>query len=106
MLANKGDWVEIKSVILNATERDQKVPEDTKKVPLISYIQGFLEENSNIGDEVSITSIIGRRHVGTLVDSDPQFTHNFGKPIKELLTIGQELKTLLHLKEGSDSFNE
>lgn len=106
MKAIKGDWVEIEKVILEADERVAKLPEDTKMVPLISYVQGFLEKSSNVGDEASIISVIGRRHIGTLVNRKPKFTHHYGQPIQELLTVGRELNAILHEETGGDSDND
>lgn len=103
MRALKGDWVEIEQVILEANERVTKLPDDTKSVPLLSYVQGFLEENASVGDEVYITSVIGRRHHGTLVNVKPTFTHHYGEPIKELLPIGQELRTMLQKEIGGEA---
>ena len=40
------------------------------------------------GDEVTITSIIGRRHTGVLDCVNPSYSHSFGNTVPELLTIG------------------
>ena len=43
---------------------------------------------AHIGDEVTITSIIGRRHTGVLDCVNPSYSHSFGNTVPELLTIG------------------
>ncbi len=42
MKAKKGDWVKIHSIVLQPEERAPQVPEDTKKVPLETWVKGFL----------------------------------------------------------------
>jgi hypothetical protein len=34
MIAKKGDWVQIKRIVLKPEERSSNVPEDTSRVPL------------------------------------------------------------------------
>jgi|SRR5699024_2918896 len=96
MKALKNQWVEIEQTLIK--NRVARIPEDTKQVPLKSYIQGFIEEDAYEGDEVVIKTLINRKHTGILINSDPTFTHDFGKPIEELLSIGMELKK--ELKKG------
>ncbi|MGO1713197.1 MAG: 2-amino-4-oxopentanoate thiolase subunit OrtA, partial [Senegalia sp. (in: firmicutes)] len=43
-MAKKGEWVRIYNVVLEANERAQQVPDDTKKVPLEMWDKGFLLE--------------------------------------------------------------
>ncbi|AFM40851.1 hypothetical protein Desaci_1874 [Desulfosporosinus acidiphilus SJ4] len=98
--AVSGDWVEIWKVILEPGERASQVPEDTQKVPLEMRMRGFLvNERANLGESVSIRTRIGRLVEGKLVSLHPRYNHTFGEPQKELLAIGQELRTLLK-KEG------
>ncbi|MCG8569895.1 MAG: 2-amino-4-ketopentanoate thiolase [Spirochaetes bacterium] len=91
----KGTWVEIESIILPAGQRSPKVPEDTQKIPLQMRVRGYLENEANLGDEVTISTLIGRKLEGRLVEVNPGYTHTFGRPVLELLTIGQELKKIL-----------
>jgi hypothetical protein len=39
----KGTWVEIEQVVLQPAERSASLPEDTKKVPYILRVSGFLQ---------------------------------------------------------------
>lgn len=91
----KGTWVEIHSIVLKPEERSPKVPEDTKKIPLEMKARGFLNDDAKMGEQVKITTLAGRELEGELVEIDPGFTHTFGPPIMELLTIGNELKKII-----------
>ncbi len=86
----KGTWVEIEQVVLKPEERASSLPADTKQVPYILRVSGFLLEDAEIGQEVSIKTIIGRKLRGELKVINPSYRHNFGTVITELLTIGTE----------------
>jgi hypothetical protein len=91
--AVKGDLVQIHKVILTPEQRPEGLPESTKVVPYEGWIKGFLLENeANIGETVRIETFIGRELSGTLVEVNPAYSHNFGKPRLELLTIMKELE--------------
>lgn len=94
-LIEKGAWVEIYAVVLPAGERAPQVPEDTQKVPLEMRVKGFLVSSASPGDEVEIVTTVGRQLRGTLVEVNPAYTHQFGAPIPELLTIGGEVRAIL-----------
>lgn len=96
MIAKKGDWVQIQKTLLKPEERTAPLPEDTKKVPLQMRVKGFLiNETAQIGDEVEIETLIGRRVSGKLVSINPKYDHDFGEPVPELITIGIELRKIL-----------
>jgi 2-amino-4-ketopentanoate thiolase alpha subunit len=94
-IIKKGRWVEIYRVILPAGQRAPQVPDDTKKVPLEMRVKGFLEKDAEIGDEVRITTAVGREVAGKLVAVNPAYTHGFGEPIEELVTIGREVRRIV-----------
>ncbi len=94
-MAKRGDWVKVHSIVLKAEERSSHLPEDTKKVPLEMWINGFLTEDAKLGENVEITTLSGRMVKGTLVEVNPRYTHDFGEPIPELLRIGPNLKRIL-----------
>ena len=87
-LIPKGTWVEVRTTILEPSERAAAVPADTAATPLVQWISRFLDKKACIGDEVTITSIIGRRHIGVLDCINPSYSHSFGNTVPELLTIG------------------
>ncbi len=91
----KGQWVEIYRVVLSAGQRAPQVPDDTKKVPLEMRVKGFLEKDAEIGDEVLITTAAGRKVAGKLVAVNPAYTHGFGEPIGELMTVGREVRRIV-----------
>jgi len=95
MKAIKGDWVKIHNIVLNPDQRAPQVPEDTKQVPLEMWIKGFIENDAEMGDTVSITTYTGRKMEGTLVEIKPTYTHSFGDNVPELLQIGLQLREIL-----------
>lgn len=94
MKANKGDWVLIYNVVLDSSERAPQVPEDTKNVPLETWVKGFVNEEASIGDTVNITTITGRNVSGKLVDVNPYHKHDYGKCVPEILKIGLQLREI------------
>jgi hypothetical protein len=88
----KGTWVEIEQVVLQPAERSASLPEDTKKVPYILRVSGFLMLDANLGQQVQVRTIIGRVISGELKVINPSYRHGFGTVIPELLTIGTEFE--------------
>jgi hypothetical protein len=86
----KGTWVEIEQVVLQPAQRSASLPEDTKKVPYILRVSGFLQSDADLGDLVEIKTIIGRTIAGELKVILPSYAHSFGTVVPELLTIGTE----------------
>lgn len=86
----KGTWVEIEQVVLKPEERAASLPEDTKKVPYLLWVSGFLLEDAKIGQKVRVKTIIGRELSGELKVVNPSYHHSFGTVVFELLTIGTE----------------
>jgi hypothetical protein len=94
--AIKGQYVKIYKTILQPSQRAATVPEDTKKVPLEMWLNGFLvDDTATIGDEIEIKTVTGRSVKGKLVDCDPKYEHSFGKPIPELLEIGPKIRNFI-----------
>jgi hypothetical protein len=94
--AIRGDLVLIHKVILEPIQRPDTLPACTKAIPYECWIKGFLiDANANMGDEVRIKTFIGRELAGTLHSVNPIYDHDFGKPQKELLLIGTEVKAIL-----------
>ena len=94
--ALKGQWVKIHKIILDASQRAPNVPEDTKKVPLEMWLNGFLnQEEATLGEEIEIKTVIGRTMKGTLVAIDPVYDHSFGRQIPELISVGPEVREFI-----------
>ena len=51
-------------------------------------MSGFLAADARLGDEVTITSLIGHGHTGVLRAVNPSYEHSFGATVPELLHIG------------------
>lgn len=90
-----GRWVEIEQMVLKPAERAPQVPADTACVPLKLRTKGWLMAHADLGEQVEISTVIGRRLQGTLIRVDPAYTHDFGRPVAELLPVGSELRALL-----------
>lgn len=84
----QGTWVEIQKVLLEPGQRATNLPEETRAVPYVMRVRGFLTADAEIGDEVTVSSMIGREHTGELIDAEPAYTHTFGPVVPELLHIG------------------
>ena len=93
--AKKGDWVQIMQVILEPGQRAPKVPKDTRQVPLTLLVKGFLTQDANLGDTVTITTVIDRTISGKLVAVNPRYDHSFGAPPDGFMSMGGSLRRIL-----------
>ena len=85
-----GTWVEIEKILLRPEQRAPTLPEDTKQVPYVLNVNGFLLEDAELGSPARIRTLIGRELEGTLKTVNPSYSHSFGKVVPELLKIGLE----------------
>ncbi|RLP11358.1 2-amino-4-oxopentanoate thiolase subunit OrtA [Propionibacterium australiense] len=92
-MAPAGAWVEIERTVLTPDERAAGLPAETAGTPLLEWVDGFLEAEARVGEEVTIRTIIGREHRGTLRRINPGYTHSFGDTVPEILTIGTEYES-------------
>ena len=99
-MVTKNTWVQIKRIILTPENRAKNIPIDTSICPLTMWVKGFLLENANLGDEVSVKTVTGRIEFGTLEAVHPTYHHNYGEFVPELLVIDQMVKAVLF---GGDS---
>jgi len=93
--AKSGDWVQIFQVVLEPGQRAPKIPEDTSKVPLTRLVKGFLTGDANLGDTVTVTTLIGRTISGKLVAINPGYNHSFGEPPEGFMNISSKLRKVL-----------
>lgn len=98
MILKKGDYVEIKIKVLDPYERQENLPDDTKKLPYEGKVRGYLIYDTEIGKETEIETPIGRRVKGILLGIVKEYQHNFGEPIRELIDIGKKVRKK-YLKE-------
>ncbi|MGD9605317.1 MAG: 2-amino-4-oxopentanoate thiolase subunit OrtA [Bacilli bacterium] len=94
-MINKNAWVQIEKIVLNPDQRATNLPQDTKKVPLIMWVKGYLQNDGNMGDLVTIKTLTGRLEQGTLVAHNPAFKHDYGDFVPEILEINQMVKHIL-----------
>lgn len=94
-MVKKGQWVRIHKNILEPSERAPQVPDDTKECPLELWVKGRLQKDAEIGDEVEIITVTGRREVGKMIEEKPYYEHDFGKFVPELLEIDKQVRELL-----------
>ena len=94
--ARRGDWVRIHDIILTPEERLNRLPEDTRKVPLEMWVKGALvDESARPGDRVTVETATGRRTSGVLQEIAPAWDHGFGRHIPELEELGRRLRRTL-----------
>lgn len=91
-MIDKNTYVRIRRTLLKPEERAPNVPEDTKKVPLKMWAKGFLQEEADLFDIVTIKTITGRFETGRLKEANPPFKHNYGDFIPEIL----QLRDIIH----------
>lgn len=89
-IIKKGTWIEIEQIVLKPEERASALPEDTRNVPYVLHVSGFLLEDAALGQEARIRTVIGRELSGKLLVANPSYTHSFGDTVPELLVIGLE----------------
>jgi hypothetical protein len=94
-MVSKGTWVRIHRILLQPVERSANLPEDTRKVPFELWTKGFLEDDAELGDEVFVKTVTGRREHGTLDLVEPSPSHGFGAFVPELLEIDRIVRDLL-----------
>ncbi|MEG0391886.1 MAG: 2-amino-4-oxopentanoate thiolase subunit OrtA [Anaerovoracaceae bacterium] len=94
-MVQKGEWVRIHKIILSPEERAPQVPEDTKKVPLELWVKGYLSAPAELGEEVEIETVTGRKEQGTLIEVNPHYDHDYGTFIPELLEIDRQVRGIL-----------
>lgn len=93
----KGTYVEIEKVVLYPEERASHIPLDTKKIPLVMRVKGFLCEDSIEGQDVKITTMTKRLEIGKLINVKPFYSHTFGHFVDEVMEVRQHI-----LKEMED----
>ncbi len=90
-MAKKGDWVLLKSTILNPDERAPQVPGDTAQVPLLQWVKGHLLEDAQIGQTASALTLTGRTVTGEVTEVNPSYSHSFGSYLPELETVRRSI---------------
>nr|WP_321501035.1 2-amino-4-oxopentanoate thiolase subunit OrtA [uncultured Dethiosulfovibrio sp.] len=93
--AKKGDWVQVKQIVLPPEGRAPQAPEDTKATPLLLWVKGFAKSDGAMGDEISVETLTGREVKGELSAINPRYVHDFGDFVPEFLVIDVQLRSLM-----------
>lgn len=94
-MIKKGEWVLIHRNVLEPSQRAPQVPEDTKQVPLELWVKGYLQQDANVGDEVTVLTRTKRTETGILLESNPYYKHDYGKFVPELLKVSEQVREIL-----------
>lgn len=94
-MVKKGEWVRIHATVLEAAERTAKLPDDTQACALEMWTKGFLQDDAEIGDEVTVKTASNRLEKGTLIEVNPYWPHSYGKFIPELVQIDKQLREIM-----------
>ena len=95
-MAKKNDWVRIHRNVLEPQERTGKLPEDTKKVPLEMWVKGWLQDEcAELGDEVTVKTVVGRMEHGKLIEVNPCYALNYGSYVPEIQEMEIRLRNAL-----------
>lgn len=94
-MIKKGTWVEIVQTVLEPSDRSSAIPEETKSTPLYVWAKGYLKEDSEVGAEATITTVVGRELTGTVTEVNPGFNFGYGDYIPEIAYIGAQARSIL-----------
>lgn len=83
-MAKAGEWVTVRSVILQPGERAPQVPEDTAATALCQWVKGRLVKDAEMHEQAEVITRTGRTVTGELVEQAPAYHHSFGAFIPEL----------------------
>ena len=97
----KGDWIQIKRVVLEPAHRSSHIPESTKNLPMIMWVKGFLQDDAKIGDYVKVKTRSGRIENGEFIDLNPSYRHDFGACVPELIIIGEQARNIVFGENGA-----
>ena len=94
-MIKKGTWVNLHKIILEPENRAAGIPEDTAAVPLIMWVSGFLQGDSNIGQEATIRTRMNRIETGILEEANPSTKVGYGEYVPEIINIGLQARDIL-----------
>jgi hypothetical protein len=83
-MIKKGTYVMIKKIVLKKEERSINLPNDTKTKDFMMKVKGYLLNDANLHDEVSIETETKRIVKGILIEINPSYTHSFGDHVDEI----------------------
>jgi hypothetical protein len=86
-MIDKGTYVRIRQTVLAPEQRSPNLPDDTKQVPFKIWVKGFLLEDADLFDIVTIETVDGRRYTGRLKEVHPPYRHGYGDFVPEILNV-------------------
>ena len=95
-MIKKGSWVSITKTILEPSERAKGIPEDTALTPLKMWVCGFLENDAEMGSEVTVRTKMNRIEKGFLEEANPTTKVNYGDFVPEILQISADARSILY----------
>jgi len=91
-MIDKGSYVRIRRTLLKPGERSENLPIDTSKVPYKMWVKGFLLDDADLFDIVTIRTSTGRLESGRLKEANPPYKHSYGDFIPEILKLKRIIK--------------
>ena len=101
-MVTKGTWVSVRKTILEPKDRAAGIPEDTAVTPLMMWVNGFLQEDAKVGDEVSVCTMMNRVEEGILEEVNPTTQVDYGSYVPEIVQIGIQARKILSGTEEED----
>ena len=101
-MVKKGTWVSIRKTILEPKDRAAGIPEDTAATPLVMWINGFLQEEANIGEEVRVRTRMNRVEEGILEEVNPVTQVDYGNYVPEIIQVGVKAREILSGSQEGD----
>jgi len=86
-MIDKGTYVRIRQTVLQPKERSRSLPKETTKVPFKIWVKGYLLEDADLFDIVTIKTKDGYFFTGRLKEANPPYRHSYGDFVKEVLDI-------------------
>jgi len=105
-MVEKGTWVSIRKTILEPKDRAAGIPEDTAATPLVMWVNGFLQGDANIGDQVTVLTRMNRVEEGNLEEVNPTTQVDYGNYVPEIIQIGIQAREILNTKGEECSCKE
>ncbi len=99
-MIDKGTYVRIRKTIFEPKERSKNLPKETALVPFKMWVKGFLEEDADLFDIVTIKTITGRYETGRLKEATPPYKHSYGDFIPEILELRDIIKNDMYGDEN------
>ena len=85
----------IASPTIREAARVAGIPESTAATPLIMWVSGFLEDDSELGKEATIRTKMNRTESGVVEVINPTTDVDYGEYIPEIAQIGTQAREIL-----------